>query len=127
MSLSSFCVVSNALRLNFVRLHGKDSGQTLQSAPEIKTVSSAQSPRVQIQLIIDGMMCEHCEARVKKALESIPGVISVTADHKAGKATVQAEHMIDEALLRQTVEAQDYQVTQVLMQSGEDRQCEKVI
>ena len=111
MSLSSFCVVSNALRLNFVRLKGKAGGQTPPPAPEIRTVSAAQAPRVRMELTIDGMMCEHCEARVKKALESIPGVISAKADHQAGKAFVQAEQVIDEALLRQAVETEDYQVT----------------
>ncbi len=114
MSLSSFCVVSNALRLNFVRLHGRQGGPTLQLAPEIRTVSAAPSPQVRMELTIDGMMCEHCEARVKKALESIPGVISAKADHQAGKAFVQAEQVIDEALLRQAVETEDYQVTGIL-------------
>ena len=114
MSLSSFCVVSNALRLNFVRLKGKAGGQTPPPAPEIRTVSAAPSPRVRMELTIDGMMCEHCEARVKKALESIPGVISAKADHQAGKAFVQAEQVIDEALLRQAVETEDYQVTGIL-------------
>ena len=111
MSLSSFCVVSNALRLNFVRLRGKEDSQTLQHIPEVKTVSAAQAPRVRMELTIDGMMCEHCEARVQKALESISGVIHAKADHQTGQAIVQAEQVIDEALLRQAVEAEDYLVT----------------
>ena len=111
MSLSSFCVVSNALRLNFVRLRGKEDNQTLQHIPEVKTVSTAQAPRVRMELTIDGMMCEHCEARVQKALESISGVIHAKADHQTGQAIVQAEQVIDEALLRQAVEAEDYLVT----------------
>ena len=111
MSLSSFCVVSNALRLNFVRLRGKEDNQTLQHIPEVKTVSAAQAPRVRMELTIDGMMCEHCEARVQKALESISGVIHAKADHQTGQAIVQAEQVIDEALLRQAVEAEDYLVT----------------
>ena len=56
------------------------------------------------------MMCEHCEARVKKALESVPGVISAEANYQAGKATVWAEQITEEHLLRQAVEEQDYQV-----------------
>ena len=111
MSLSSFCVVSNALRLNFVRLRGKEDNQTLQHIPEVKTVSAAQAPRVRMELTIDGMMCEHCEARIQKALESISGVIHAKADHQTGQAIVQAEQVIDEALLRQAVEAEDYLVT----------------
>ena len=111
MSLSSFCVVSNALRLNFVRLRGKEDNQTLHLIPEVKTVSAAQAPRVRMELTIDGMMCEHCEARVQKALESISGVIHAKADHQTGQAIVQAEQVIDEALLRQAVEAEDYLVT----------------
>ena len=111
MSLSSFCVVSNALRLNFVRLRGKEGGKTPAHLFEKKTVSAAQAPRVRMELTIDGMMCEHCEARVQKALESISGVIHAKADHQTGQAIVQAEQVIDEALLRQAVEAEDYLVT----------------
>ncbi len=114
MSLSSFCVVSNALRLNFVRLRGKEEKQAVKPLLQVKTVSAAQTPRVQMELTIDGMMCEHCEARVKKVLESIPGVINAEADHQAGKATVQAEQVIDEELLRLAVEAEDYHVTGIL-------------
>lgn len=112
MSLSNFCVVSNALRLNFVRLHGKDKPQHLPE-PELKTVAAAPDSGVRMQLTIEGMMCEHCEMRVKKALESIPGVISASADHTAGTAIVQAEHLIDESLLRQAVEAEEYHVTDI--------------
>ena len=114
MSLSSFCVVSNALRLNFVRLRGKEGQQAPQPAPEVKTVATQQVPKARMELTIAGMMCEHCEARVKKALESIPGVISATADHQAGRATVQAKQAIDEAMLRQAVEAEDYQVLNIV-------------
>ena len=110
MSLSSFCVVSNALRLNFVRLRSGGKEQTRQAVSELKTLSASQAPNIQIQLSIDGMMCEHCEARVQKALEAIPGVQRAKADYQAGKATVQAEYSIDEALLRQAVEAEDYHV-----------------
>ena len=114
MSLSSFCVVSNALRLNFVRLRDKDGIQTPPPSSEIKSVSAARTRIVQIQLTIDGMMCEHCEARVKKVLESVPGVISAEANYQAGKATVWAEQITEEHLLRQAVEEQDYQVKDIL-------------
>ena len=121
MSLSSFCVVSNALRLNFVRLRGREGDRALRPAPEVRTVSAARAPRVRMKLTIDGMMCEHCEARVQKALESIPGVISAQADHRAGQATLQAEGAIDEALLRQAVEAEDYQVLEVFDETEMER------
>ena len=113
MSLSSFCVVSNALRLNFVRLHGRDKEPAHLSESELKSVSAAPLSGVRMQLRIEGMMCEHCEMRVKKALESVPGVISASADHKAGTAVVQTEQVIDESLLRQAVEAEEYHVTDI--------------
>ncbi|MBQ9211939.1 MAG: heavy metal translocating P-type ATPase [Clostridia bacterium] len=111
MSLSSFCVVSNALRLNFVRLRGKNDQQVSQPAVEMKTTATAPAPQVRMEVSIEGMMCEHCEARVKKAIESIPGVLSASADHQTGIATVKAERPIEEAALKQAVEAADYQVT----------------
>ncbi|MBQ9251765.1 MAG: heavy metal translocating P-type ATPase [Clostridia bacterium] len=111
MSLSSFCVVSNALRLNFVRLRGKNDQQVSQPAVEMKTTAAVPAPQVQMEVSIEGMMCEHCEARIKKAIESIPGVISASADHQTGKATVKAERPIEETALKQAVEAADYQFT----------------
>lgn len=94
MSLSSFCVVSNALRLNTVRLREKQ--KTLR-----KTV------------YIEGMMCGHCEAAVKKALEAVDGVIGATVSHEKGTAIVTLLSPVEDAVLRQVVEAEDYTVTKI--------------
>ena len=92
MSLSSFCVVTNALRLNFFSLHrDKKHLPTQQSAADIQVTDKSPTKEVKPMtktLQVDGMMCMHCEARVKKALEAIEGVASAVADHKAGTATV---------------------------------------
>ena len=63
------------------------------------------------ELIIEGMMCEHCEATVKKALESVPGIVSAWADHRTGKAMAEAERPVDEDAMAKAVEAEDYRVT----------------
>ena len=114
MSLSSFCVVSNALRLNWFNLrdssHDKRRAKSMPAAPEAQPEAAAEAV---LQLSIEGMMCEHCEATVKKALEAVPGVISATADFHTGLATVHAQGTPDEALLRQAVEAEDYVLTDV--------------
>ena len=94
MSLSSFCVVSNALRLNTVRLHEKQ--KVLR-----KTVH------------IEGMMCGHCEAAVKKALEAVDGVIAADANHEKGTAVVTLSVPVEDAALREAVEAEDYTVTKI--------------
>ncbi len=94
MSLSSVCVVSNALRLNLVRLHGK------------------KQPPVTKILVIDGMMCAHCEAHVKQALEAIAGV-TATVSQAAGTAVVTLATPVDDAVLKAAVEAEDYTVTHI--------------
>ena len=96
MSLSSFCVVTNALRLNFVRLNKMKKKEKVK---EMKKV-----------LKVEGMMCPHCEAHVKKALEALEGVAEAIADHKAGTVTLTLSAEVSEELLRSTVEAEGYQV-----------------
>ncbi len=110
MSLSSFCVVSNALRLNWVRLHDGRHDRRLHPVelPQIKTPQPAQIRKV---LRITGMMCGHCEATVKRALEAVPGVAEATANHEAGTAEVLLSQNVPEEALRQAVEAEDYEVT----------------
>ena len=108
MSLSSFCVVSNALRLNFVDIR-KDTGGSAPAAIPMREV--AKGTGVRYELIIEGMMCEHCEATVKKALESVPGIVSAWADHRTGKAMAEAERPVDEDAMAKAVEAEDYRVT----------------
>lgn len=94
MSLSSLFVVSNALRLNFFR-------SELKKSPKGET-------DMQTVIKIEGMMCPHCEAHVKAALEALPGVKSCVADHKAGTATLSSESPLDLALLQKTVEGLGY-------------------
>ena len=105
MSLSSFCVVSNALRLNLFKLRdpSRDHKRPRKAAP-------AKSTGANYVLTVEGMMCEHCEATVKKALEALPGVLSAEASHRDGIARVEAEKPLDENALRQAVEAEDYEV-----------------
>ena len=97
MSLSSFCVVSNALRLNFLKF------------PQ-KSINDSNTRT----LVIKGMMCEHCERSVVKALMSVEGVKSARADHKTGRAVVCLDGEVDEMALRQAVINQDYKVKRVL-------------
>ena len=103
MSLSSFCVVSNALRLNLFDLRD----------PRHDKKRAAKRPAaraVELRMTIEGMMCAHCEATVQKALEAVPGVISASADHQQGLAVVQAQPDVDRDALRRAVEAEDYEV-----------------
>ena len=110
MSLSSFCVVSNALRLNFARLTaGKGDKKIRQPKLEEKKEQSTMTKT----LNIEGMMCGHCEARVKKALEALDAVQSAEVSHEAGTAVVSLSAPVEDAVLRNAVEAQDYKVLRV--------------
>lgn len=101
MSLSSFCVVSNALRLNFAKIGAKPRENTIiQPEKENKTMK--------VTVKIEGMMCTHCKAHVEKAIAAIAGVTSVTADHVAGTATVESTREIPQAELKAAVEAAGY-------------------
>ena len=117
MSLSSFCVVTNALRLNLFDMHdasrdkSKRKTATPQAEPaEIKEDTSMEN---KITLDVEGMMCAHCEARVKKALEAVEGVVSATASHESNTAVVETNGKVDAEALKAAVEAQDYKVTAV--------------
>ena len=111
MSLSSFCVVTNALQLNLFKLHdaGRDKkirGVTLPA--EIKEETTMEKT-----LKITGMMCAHCEATVKKALEAVPGVTEAKVSHQTGTAVVTLASDVPNDTLKQAVEAKDYTVTDV--------------
>ena len=110
MSLSSFCVVTNALRLNLFKLrdtrHDHKRANHLKEVPEIKE-ETAMKKTIQIE----GMMCAHCEATVKKALEALPEVTEAEVSHTAGTAVVTLSAPVDDAVLKSTVEAKDYKVT----------------
>ncbi len=118
MALSSFFVCMNALRLNLVNPHdaGHDRKQTLIPAEALANIVAAETnknkevPKMTKTLKVEGMMCPHCEARVKKALEAVPGVESAVADHTAGTAVVTLTAPVDNETLRTAVEAQDYKV-----------------
>ncbi len=104
MSLSSFCVVSNALRLNLVKLRDTRHDK------KIKHRSKKEEKTMEKTLKIEGMMCPHCEMRVKKALEAVPGVTEAVASHTAGTAVVTLEKDVDLAALKKAVEDQGYDV-----------------
>ena len=107
MSLSSFCVVMNALRLNLadIRSTKHDHKHKNHTKKETKTMEKT--------LYIEGMMCGHCEARVKKALEALPQVASAEVSHETGTARVVLKEAVSDEVLRQAVEAQDYKVTKI--------------
>ena len=107
MSLSSFCVVTNALRLNFVKLRDPSRDRPIHK----KSKKKEQTNMNEVTLHIEGMMCGHCEARVQKCLEAIPGVTSAHADHTAGTAVVTLSQPVPFETLKKAVEDQDYKVT----------------
>ena len=107
MSLSSFCVVSNALRLNFCRLY--DPGRDKKIKNTLRERKKEDSPMTKT-MKIEGMMCPHCEARVKKALEALGEVASAEVSHVAGTAVVTLSAELSDEKLRAAVESQDYKV-----------------
>ena len=110
MSLSSFCVVTNALRLNLFDLH--DARRDHKRASHLKEVPEIKEETTMKKTIsIEGMMCTHCEATVKKALEALPEVTEAVVSHTAGTAVVTLSAPVDDAVLKSTVEAKDYKVT----------------
>jgi len=101
MSLSSFFVCMNALRLNLLKIHSTKHDRPLKEKKKKMTVKT---------LKVEGMMCSHCEARVKKALEAVSGVDSAVADHEKGTAVVTLSSSVEDSVLRKAVEDQDYKV-----------------
>ena len=114
MSLSSFCVVSNALRLNLCKLYSAKYDHKGKPMPEIHLAEqNKEDTGMTKTLHVKGMMCGHCEARVKKALEAVDGVASAVADHNNGTAVVTLTKDVSNETLKAAVEAQDYEVTGV--------------
>ena len=123
MSLSSFCVVTNALRLNFVKVystkrdkkknHKKNQNQQdVQIVVDTDVMAEKQEENDMEKVIeIKGMMCGHCEAHVKKALEALEDVASAEASHEKGTAVVQLSGSVDDAALKKAVEEEGYEVT----------------
>ena len=104
MSLSSFCVVSNALRLNFFDMHRADKDK------KIKPIEREEIQNMEKTLKVKGMMCPHCEARVKKVVERIPGVESAVASHTEGTVVITMTEEVDLAVIKEAIEDQDYKV-----------------
>ena len=117
MSLSSFCVVTNALRLNFFKLHDasrdKKRDPVSISLETAKIQSKKEQEIMEKTLTIEGMMCAHCEARVKKALEALENVTQAQVSHEKGTAVVTLSADVPNDTLKQAVEAQDYPVTRI--------------
>lgn len=107
MSLSSFCVVTNALRLNFKSIHNAKHDKKIHNNKKSEVILMEKT------LKIEGMMCGHCEARVKKALEELPEVSSANVSHESGTAIVTLNGEISDATFKSAVEAHDYKVTSI--------------
>lgn len=107
MSLSSFCVVTNALRLNLCKVYDSKRDK------KIKQIKESEEKNMTKTLNVEGMMCGHCEARVKKALEALDAVDEAVVSHTDGTAVVTLNAEVSDDLLKETVEAQDYKVSSV--------------
>ena len=112
MSLSSFCVVSNALRLNLFKMYDASKDKKLKVKKEKKR-SKKEDKTMKKIMHIEGMMCGHCEAAVKKALEALPQVDEAVVSHEAGTAELTLNAEIADDVLKKTVEDKDYTVTSV--------------
>ena len=115
MSLSSFCVVTNALRLNLCRVYDPKHDRKATPDRKNKTDKSNESEEKSMTktMNIEGMMCCHCEARVKKALEALDAVSEAAVSHESGTAVVTLSSDISDEKLKETVEAEDYKVTSI--------------
>ena len=109
MSLSSFCVVTNALRLNWFKMYDASTDKKIKS--KVKEIEEEKTMTKTMK--IEGMMCGHCEATVKKALEALPEVTSAEVSHEAGTAVVTASTEVADDVLKKTVEEKDYKVTAI--------------
>lgn len=124
MSLSSFCVVTNALRLNLLNIKDSRKDKKIRrkaaapagavvAAAEINTETKKENKTMTKTMKIEGMMCGHCEAAVKKALEALDGVASTEVSHEKGTAVVTLDKDVDNAVLTKAVEDKDYKVVSV--------------
>ncbi len=113
MSLSSFCVVSNALRLNLFKLRDARHDHKRHTKQLPAATNKEEPETMEKTMYITGMMCSHCEARVKKALEAVDGVTEAKVSHEAGTAVVTLSKNVADDTLKKAVEAQDYPVTSI--------------
>lgn len=112
MSMSSFCVVSNALRLNMISIRDTKRDKRRKRKKTADAVESEEKKMMKT-MKIEGMMCGHCEARVKKVLEALPQVNEARVSHEAGTAEITLQEEISDSVLKETVEAEDYKVLSV--------------
>lgn len=118
MSLSSFCVVTNALRLNLLNIRSTKKDKKKQKAIDVSIININNNEKKEVNemtktMNIKGMMCGHCEAAVKKALEALPEVASAEVSHEKGTAVVTLEKEIADDVLKKTVEDKDYEVVEI--------------
>ncbi len=120
MSLSSFTVCMNALRLNLFKVHDESNDKKTKHSVSLDELDNININNVETEekkmtktLNVEGMMCEHCEARVKKALEAVAGVEEAVADHNANTAVVTLSEEVSDDVLRKAVEDQDYKVVSI--------------
>ena len=118
MSLSSFCVVTNALRLNLLNIRSTKKDKKKQKAIDVSLININNNEKKEVNemtktMNIKGMMCGHCEAAVKKALEALPEVASAEVSHEKGTAVVTLEKEIADDILKKTVEDKDYEVVEI--------------
>ena len=118
MSLSSFCVVTNALRLNLLNIRSTKKDKKKKNAIDVSLININNNEKKEVNemtktMNIEGMMCGHCEAAVKKALEALPEVASAEVSHEKGTAVVTLEKEIADDILKKTVEDKDYEVVEI--------------
>ena len=118
MSLSSFCVVTNALRLNLLNIRSTKKDKKKKKAIDVSLININNNEKKEVNemtktMNIKGMMCGHCEAAVKKALEALPEVASAEVSHEKGMAVVTLEKEIADDVLKKTVEDKDYEVVEI--------------
>ena len=118
MSLSSFCVVTNALRLNLLNIRSTKKDKKKKNAIDVSLININNNEKKEVNemtktMNIKGMMCGHCEATVKKALEALPEVASAEVSHEKGTAVVTLEKEIADDILKKTVEDKDYEVVEI--------------
>jgi Cu2+-exporting ATPase len=120
MALSSFTVCMNALRLNLFRVHDASRDRRMrktarpEEAPEDAELTAEAATPVAAEVTVRGMMCEHCEMHVKKALEAIDGITSATASHKDALVTIETSKSVDENLIKAAVTDAGYEYAGVI-------------
>lgn len=110
MSLSSFCVVTNALTLNLFDIRSTKKDKKRKNK---KRKSEQEDRKMEKTMKIEGMMCQHCEARVKKTLEAVAGVDSASVSHEEGTAIIEMSSNVENEMLKKAVEEQDYKVVSI--------------